>query len=208
MKPARTRTSHYSLLLTLTALVTLYISPRAMGQHEIPELPIAKQTELGLYLTAREAYALWQADPAKIMVLDVRTTEEYIFVGHAPMARNVPLVSQTYEWDASRQYFSMKLNPDFITQVTDFANTADTILVMCRSGGRSAMAVNQLSQAGFKNVYNITDGMEGDAVNDPASVFMGQRLVNGWKNSGLPWTYKVDPKHMRFANNETEEKAK
>jgi rhodanese-related sulfurtransferase len=79
---------------------------------------------------------------------------------------------------------------------------------MCRSGGRSAMAVNLLAQAGFKNVYNITDGMEGDAVKDPASVFMGQRLVNGWKNSGLPWTYKTDTAQMRFVTNETEEEAK
>lgn len=33
---------------------------------------------------------------------------------------------------------------------------------MCRSGGRSAAAVNLLAGAGFTNVYNITDGMEGD----------------------------------------------
>jgi rhodanese-related sulfurtransferase len=208
MKPARTRSWHHSLLLTLTVLVTLYITPSAMAQNTIPELPMAKQTELGLYLTASEAYGKWQADPDNVTILDVRTTEEYIFVGHAPMARNVPLVSQTYEWDANKQYFAMMPNPDFITQVKNFANPSDTILVMCRSGGRSAMAVNLLAQAGFKNVYNITDGMEGDAVKDPASVFMGQRLVNGWKNSGLPWTYKTDPEQMRFVTNETDEETK
>ena len=58
------------------------------------------------------------------------------------------------------------------------------------------MAVNLLAEAGFKGVYTITDGMEGDAVKDPGSVFNGQRLVNGWKNSGLPWTYDVDPEQM------------
>lgn len=147
-------------------------------------------------------------DPNNVTILDVRTTEEYIFVGHAPMARSVTLVSQTYEWDASKQYFAMKPNPDFITQVKGFANLTDTILVMCRSGGRSAMAVNLLGQAGFENVYNITDGMEGDAVKNPASVFMGHRQVNGWKNSGLPWTYKTDPEQMRFVTNETKEEAK
>ena len=41
-----------------------------------------------------------------------------------------------------------------------------------------------------------TDGMEGDVVNSPDSVFLGQHLVNGWKNSGLPWTYDVDPRRM------------
>jgi hypothetical protein len=56
--------------------------------------------------------------------------------------------------------------------------------------------VNQLAAAGFKKVYNITDGMEGDSVKDADSVFRGQRLVNGWKNSGLPWTYDVDAARM------------
>jgi rhodanese-related sulfurtransferase len=70
------------------------------------------------------------------------------------------------------------------------------LLVMCRSGPRGAMAINLLAKAGFTNVYNITDGMEGDAVKDPNSVFNGQRLVNGWKNSGLPWTYEINPERM------------
>jgi rhodanese-related sulfurtransferase len=86
--------------------------------------------------------------------------------------------------------------PDFVARVEKIAKPGDTLLVMCRSGGRSAMAVNLLAKAGFTNVYNITDGMEGDAVKDPDSVFNGQRLVNGWKNSGLPWTYKIDPERM------------
>jgi hypothetical protein len=38
--------------------------------------------------------------------------------------------------------------------------------------------------------------MEGDVVKDPDSVFRGQRLVNGWKNAGLPWTYRADPERM------------
>ena len=169
------------------------------------ELPKGKQTSLGLYVTAAEAYDKWQADPENITVLDVRTTEEYLFIGHAPMAWNIPLMSQTYEWDADKQHFAMQLNPGFISQVMELARPADTILVMCRSGGRSAMAVNKLAEAGFTNVYNITDGMEGDAVKDPESLYKGQRLKNGWKNSGIPWTYKPNPEHMRFDKNEPTE---
>jgi hypothetical protein len=37
---------------------------------------------------------------------------------------------------------------------------------MCRFGGRSAVAVNLLAEADFTHVYNITDGMEGDMVDD------------------------------------------
>ncbi len=63
--------------------------------------------------------------------------------------------------------------------------------------GHADMAWNiPLANAGFKNVYNITNGMEGDKVTDPGSVFKGQPLVNGWKNSGVPWTYSIDPDRM------------
>ena len=67
----------------------------------------------------------------------------------------------------------------------------ETILLMCRSGGRSAMAVNMLVQAGFADAWNITDGMEGD-MDD------GKRTKNGWKNADVPWTYEVDPERMRL----------
>ena len=205
MIPRPTRSGCYSLLIALAALVSFSIAPSVWAQQAGTELPKAKQTTLGLYLTAREAYSKWQADPDNITVLDVRTTEEYLYVGHAPMAWNVPLASQTYDWDAEKQYFGFQPNPEFIAQVKELAGVSDTILVMCRSGGRSAMAVNALAAAGFTNVYQIIDGMEGDAVKDPDSVYQGQRLKNGWKNSGLPWTYKPDPEKMRFASHEPKE---
>ena len=157
------------------------------------DIPKGKQTTLGLYVTSKEAYQKWQADPDKVVVLDVRTPEEYLFVGHPTMAWKVPVASQSYEWDAAKQEFPMKLLPDFIDRIKTVAKPKDTLLVMCRSGGRSAIAVNLLAQAGYKKVYNIVDGMEGDIVEDPQSVFVGQHLRNGWKNSGCPWTYKLTP---------------
>jgi rhodanese-related sulfurtransferase len=205
MKSRPTRSECCSLLIALAVLVSVCIAPSVWAQQAGTELPKTKQTTLGLYVTAREAYSKWQADPDNIMVLDVRTTEEYIYVGHAPMAWNVPLASQTYDWDAEKQYFGFKPNPAFIAQVTEIAGVTDTILVMCRSGGRSAMAVNRLAEAGFTNVYQIIDGFEGDAVKDSESVYNGQRLRNGWKNSGIPWTYQLDPERMRFASGQTKE---
>jgi rhodanese-related sulfurtransferase len=56
--------------------------------------------------------------------------------------------------------------------------------------------VNLLAQAGFKHAYNVVEGMEGDLVADPDSIFLGQRLKNGWKNSGCPWTYNLTPDWM------------
>jgi len=159
-------------------------------------IPKSKQTNLGLYVTAKEAYEKWKADPEKVMIVDVRTPEEFLFVGHPTMAWKIPVAAQTYEWDAGKEQFPMRLIPDFVFRVNEVAKPDDTILVMCRSGGRSALAVNLLAKAGFKHVYQIIDGMEGDAVADPDSVFLGQRLRNGWKNSGCPWTYKLTPDRM------------
>ena len=151
---------------------------------------------LGLYVTAKEAYEKWQAEPEKVKIIDVRTPEEYLFVGHPDMAWKIPVIAQSYEWDATKGKFPMKLLPDFVARVQTVAKPDDTILVTCRSGGRSAIAVNFLAKAGFKNVHNIIDGMEGDANADSASVAQGQPLKDGWKNSGCPWTKKLTPERM------------
>jgi len=162
------------------------------------DVPKGKQTTLGLYMTAAEAYDAWKADSAHVRVLDVRTPEEYLFVGHPEMAWNIPLALQSYAWDEERKHFAMKPNPDFLAEVKAWAKPDDRILVMCRSGGRSARACDELAEAGFTNVYTIVDGMEGDVEKDPASPDVGKRVVNGWKNAGLPWTYKVDHDRVRW----------
>ena len=171
------------------------------AQASSRQVPAGKETVPGLSLTAKEAYDKWKAEPEKVKILDVRTPEEYLFVGHPAMAWNIPLLVQTYQWDAGKRTLPMKPNPDFISRVNEVFKPTDTILVICRSGGRSAQAVNQLAEIGFRNVYSIVDGMEGDTVADPASVFDGKRMKNGWKNSGLPWTCDVDPDRMLLPAN-------
>jgi rhodanese-related sulfurtransferase len=159
-------------------------------------LPKEKQTVLGLYVTAKEAYEKWKAEPDKVKILDVRTPEEFLFVGHPTMAWKIPVAVQIYEWDPEKKKYPMKPLLDFVSRVSEVAKPDDTLMVMCRSGGRSAIAVNFLAKAGFKNVHNIIDGMEGDPVDDPGCVFHGMRLRNGWKISGCPWTYDLTPDRM------------
>ncbi len=154
-------------------------------------LPKEKLTVLGLYVAAREAYEKWQAAPEQVKILDVRTPEEFLFVGHPTMAWKIPVAVQSYGWDDEKKQFPLKVLPDFVSRVQGVAKPEDTIMVTCRSGGRSAIACNLLAQAGFKNVYNIVDGMEGDGNGDSASVPQG-----GWKNSGCPWTKKLTPERM------------
>ena len=154
-------------------------------------IPAGKQTALGLYVTAKETYEQWQAAPEKVMIIDVRTPEEFLFVGSPTMAWRIPVATQSYEWDAEKMKFPMQIIPDFVSRVQAVAKPDDTIMVMCRSGGRSAIAANLLAKAGFTKVYNIIDGMEGDGNGDSDSVAQG-----GWKNSGCPWTKKITPDQM------------
>jgi len=207
MKPNRVFPLKVFLFIWSLVILSVMATANASEEATKSELPKGKQTSLELYVTSAEAYDKWLASPDDVKVLDVRTLEEYIYVGHAPMAWNIPLVTQTHEWDADKGYFAYQPNPGFISQVKEMAAPTDTILVMCRSGGRSAMAVNLLAENGYTNVYQITDGMEGDKVKDPGSVFEGKRLKNGWKNSGLPWTYTPDPERIKLKN-ETKELAK
>lgn len=165
------------------------------SEYAVPE---GCRTKLDLYVTPAEAYERWAADRDHVKVLDVRTPEEYAFVGHPEMAMNIPFVMHTYEWEPERGRVAIEGNPRFIPEVTRWAYPGDTILVMCRSGGRAALAVDVLADAGYGNVYNILEGMEGERVNDPRSVFHRKRMVNGWKNAGLPWTYDLEPAQMRF----------
>jgi rhodanese-related sulfurtransferase len=174
-----------------------------LGAHETddknsnsPDVPEGKRTTLGLHITAQEAYEKWKENQDEVKILDVRTPEEYVFVGHAAKARNIPLMFFLHQWNPERKSPVMKPNPDFVAQVKKHYQPDDTILITCRSGGRSKRAVDLLAKEGFKNVYSIIDGMEGDSVRDEDSEDYGKRTRNGWKNSDAPWTYKLDPELM------------
>jgi rhodanese-related sulfurtransferase len=68
----------------------------------------------------------------------------------------------------------------------------DVVVLMCRSGDRSSRGANRLSEDGYTRVYSVVDGFEGDMSKD------GHRSVNGWKNAGLPWSYRLDKARMYF----------
>jgi len=166
------------------------VAAAAETQKAPPEIPKDKQTTLGLYVTAKEAYDLWQKDQQKIKIVDSRTPEEYAYIGHAPMAVNIPNKFMTYDWDEKKKEYVMKANPNFVKEVQKRFAKDDTILVMCRSGQRSAPAVDLLAKAGYTKVYQIPEGFEGDKVKEGPN--KGKRMQNGWRLANLPWTYDLD----------------
>jgi rhodanese-related sulfurtransferase len=182
------RRSLIFLAAGLFVLGTLYSFSLAAGE---PENPI-KRTTLGKYVTAAEAYEMWRSKPEQVKILDVRTPEEYVYVGHPAMARNIPFKIWKGHWNDEKKAFDLSENQDFAVQVKKYYRPTDTILVMCRSGDRAAEAVNALAKVGFSEAYNMVDSFEGDLVTDDQSYFQGKRMRNGWKNAGAPWTYGLD----------------
>ena len=119
------------LPMFILSWIILFFAASALASSDVPK---KKQTVLGLYLTAKEAFSRWHVDSDKVVVLDGRTPEEYIFVGHAPMARNIPVRIFNQQLTAKNRKPAMEPNPDFVPQVRRDYQVSDTILVMCRSG--------------------------------------------------------------------------
>ncbi|SMC98148.1 Rhodanese-related sulfurtransferase [Desulfocicer vacuolatum DSM 3385] len=171
-----------TLVMVVQCLAFIFI----LSSFADSSIPKKKQTALGKYITAETAYAEYSKTPDTIHIMDVRTPCEYAFVGHATMAVNIPLYFQKPGLTDKNKPI-MPANENFVARVEAKFKKTDMLFVMCRSGGRSAACINKLAKAGFTNIYNIIDGFEGDKDDK------GYRTVNGWKNSGAPWTYKLDP---------------
>ncbi len=182
------------------------------------------QTKAGLYVTAAEAYEMLQnPGDCKVVLVDVRDPVEIMFTGYTGMADiHVPLkIIDPAVWDEARlnsattgditnllpavwdeagTRYQANTNPDFVAEVTarleDLGGDKDShIIFMCRSGStRSGPAADALYEAGFRNVYTMVDGFEGGKAK--SGPHEGARVVNGWKNSGLPWGWKLDPEKM------------
>lgn len=100
-------------------------------------------------ITPQDLYQLQKQDPG-IRILDVRSPAEFETI-HASTADNVPLD---------------RLNPSSYLQQN--AVNGNPIYVICKMGGRSMKACQQLAAAGHENVVNITGG------------------TDAWATAGLP----------------------
>ena len=119
-----------------------------------------------------------------VYLVDVRSIAEYVWVGHPDMAHNIPFAF----WNEMKQ--GMDPNTRFLEDLKARFKPGDTLVFICRSGGRSLKAAQAARSAGFPKVFNVTEGFEGELDGQ------GHRTVGGWKNNGLPYTFKVDPELM------------
>ena len=118
-----------------------------------------------------DAWKLVQAGLATLV--DVRSAEERKFVGAIPDSIHVAWMTG----------LSLNRNPRFVKEFEiKIKNKEDVVLLICRSGKRSAAAAEVLTKSGFANIFNVETGFEGDINED------GQRgLLGGWRSHSLPW---------------------
>ncbi|MEY4468304.1 MAG: hypothetical protein RIR21_2098 [Pseudomonadota bacterium] len=187
--------------------LALMSSASPLWAFDASKVPPIKQTSAGLYLDAREAYALKDKLGSNALFIDIRTRSEVAYLG-MPQAVDVhiPYMEHPFDapWDDKNARFLLEPNNDFGPELArrmseKHLDKSSVIILMCRSGDRSAKAANLLADLGYRQVYTVVDGFEGDLVaSGPQS---GQRLVNGWKNAGLPWSYKLDKVRLYFPKN-------
>lgn len=144
-------------------------------------------------LTPSEAYEMQKKGDA--IIVDVRTTLEFIYTGHGEGFINIPAFEWTYipksvEDRVKSAEFELKsnktkghveiqklydakevFNKNFVNDVMKamkLRNT-DAVILVCRSGPRSKAAANILAKEGIK-AYNLDNG-----------------FMFGWKEAKLPY---------------------
>ncbi|MEY8239757.1 MAG: rhodanese-like domain-containing protein [Cycloclasticus sp.] len=153
-----------------------------------------KHTQSNNYLSAEQAYQTLATDSQRILFVDVRTRAEAEFVG-SPLLVDalIPyLYNDLNAWDDTVRRYQKIINANFSVELASALQQKGLsqlapVIFICRSGSRSAKAASLATQLGYTQTYTVVDGFEGDTVKSGSA--SGQRVLNGWKNSQLPWVY-------------------
>ncbi|MBJ9984610.1 rhodanese-like domain-containing protein [Acinetobacter sp. S40] len=130
------------------------------------------ENELNFTGSVPPTEAWFLVEQGHAILVDVRTNEERKFVGYVPESIHVAWATGT----------SFNRNPRFTKELENKVGKDQTILLLCRSGKRSALAAEAAFKAGFNHVYNVLEGFEGD-LNEQHQ----RNQNNGWRIHHLPW---------------------
>ncbi len=131
------------------------------------------------HLTPLEAHELLQADPRAVFV-DVRSTVEHLFVGHPKGCVHIPWIDEP-DWTVD-PHFVTRIRELMLGGVVDGGHGAAPVVLICRSGKRSEEAGRLLIENGFTEVYNVSEGFEGEL-----DEHHHRGTLGGWRFHGLPW---------------------
>lgn len=125
------------------------------------------------HLDPNAAHAFLQQTPEAVLV-DCRTEIEHMYVGH-------PVGAEHVAWQEAPDW---EIDPDFARKVGRLVkgDLNRPVLLICRSGSRSIFAGEALESAGFTQVINVVEGLEG-----PLDEDFHRGTQGGWRFRGLPW---------------------
>jgi rhodanese-related sulfurtransferase len=186
-----------------TALAVLLATPCAMAIDESLVREKA-HTVYHLYLTPYEALNLKTTAGDDVLFIDVRARAELKYVGAPQLIdANIPyrFLDTDYAWSDQSETYRTRKNPHFIEDLEKLleikkATKSTPVIIICTSGTRAPKAAKAMHEAGFEKVYSVYQGFEG--VKAKSGPREGQRVINGWKNAGLPWSYKLKTEAMYF----------
>ncbi|EGW53225.1 rhodanese-like protein [endosymbiont of Tevnia jerichonana (vent Tica)] len=138
----------------------------------------------------------------QVLFVDVRDPVEIMFTGFTDVVDiNIPYkLANRSKKNPKKPVFLMETNVNFEKQVAAALEARGLskeapVILMCRSGGtRGAPSAKMLWGKGYTQVYVVTDGFEGGKIKSGER--KNWRLKNGWKNAGLPWSYKLNMEKM------------
>jgi rhodanese-related sulfurtransferase len=130
-------------------------------------------------LTPKEAYELLQSNPSAVLI-DVRSSMEYLFVGHAKGSVHVAWIDEP-DWKVD-PHFSAHVRQVMLGGLSCDQEGCAPVVLICRSGKRSHEAGEALVKDGFRDVYNVLEGFEGELDDEHHRSSLG-----GWRFHGLPW---------------------
>lgn len=151
-----------------------------------------------LSVPPQEVWNMVNETPEQILFVDVRDPVEIMFIGFTDAVDiNIPFkqVNRT-QFNESKSVFAMDSNPDFASDVEKALKEKgldkDALIVtMCRSGSaRGKPSADYLLSQGFSNVKYVDHGFQGSTVKN--GEMKGLRILNGWQNSGLPWSSTIN----------------
>lgn len=136
------RSPRHILIALLLLVLLAACSPAATEAPPATDSPaaadaVSQVVDLPANISVTEAHNVLASNP-DVILLDVRTDEEWVQDGHATSARLIPL-------------------DQLASRVNELDSDA-TVLVICRSGNRSQQGAEILRQAGFSHVSSIDGG--------------------------------------------------
>lgn len=131
-------------------------------------------------ITPAEAWQMVQDNP-RTLLIDVRSSMEFLFVGHPVGAIHLPWIDEP-SWEIN-EHFSVEIRKLILGGVHENESISSApIILICRSGKRSLEAGRKLVEDGLTEIYNIDEGFEGELDENHQ-----RSTVGGWRFRGLPW---------------------